>query len=113
MHMCLSVSVCVCVWGGGGTGIWVYTCFMHRFVDGRRKDYYVMCACETRVCPAVFECVLAGEPAIFAVFIGDLMALTTLDEMTVCCMRWPASVEVRSVHALLSSRSTRTRLPLM
>lgn len=27
-----------------GAAIWVYTCFMHRFVDGRRKDYYVMCA---------------------------------------------------------------------
>jgi hypothetical protein len=23
-------------------GIWIYTCYIHRFVDERRKDYYVM-----------------------------------------------------------------------
>lgn len=25
--------------------VWCYTCFVHRFVDVRRKDYYVMCEC--------------------------------------------------------------------
>lgn len=25
-------------------GVWIYTCFIHRFVDARRKDYFVMYA---------------------------------------------------------------------
>lgn len=46
----------------GAQGIWVYTCAIHRFVDSRRKDYFVMYIHHIVTIALVGKAAIGGAP---------------------------------------------------